>query len=57
MASRILGFCFAVFVGAILLTLALELLAAIWGWLVLIGAIILALVLGIRIWQWRRDQW
>lgn len=34
--QRILGFCFAVFCGAILLYLAIDLLGQIWPWVLLI---------------------
>lgn len=57
MGQRILGFCFALLLGVILLTIALELLAAIWGWLLLVALVILVAALGIRYWRWRRDQW
>lgn len=57
MAQRILGFCFALLLGVVLLTIALELLAAIWGWLLLLALVILAVAFGVKYWRWRRDQW
>lgn len=57
MGQRILGFCFALLLGVILLTVALELLAAIWGWLLLLALAVLAVTLGVKYWRWRRDQW
>lgn len=57
MGQRILGLCFALLLSVILLTVALELLAAIWGWLLLLALVILAVSLGVKYWHWRRDQW
>jgi heme/copper-type cytochrome/quinol oxidase subunit 4 len=56
-ASRILGFCFAVFLGVILLSIALELLSAIWGWLVLVAAIVAVIWIGFGIYRRWRDGW
>lgn len=56
-ASRILGFCFAVFVSVILLYLAVELLAAIWGWLLLVAVIITAVWIALLIYRRWRDRW
>jgi len=57
MASRILSFCFAVFLSVILLYLAIDILAAIWGWLLLIGIAVLATWLGSVFYRHRRDRW
>ncbi|GEK80131.1 hypothetical protein ABA31_14820 [Agrococcus baldri] len=57
MASRILSFCFAALLGVVLLYLAIELLAQIWGWLVLIGVIALGAVAAIWIYRWRSSRW
>jgi hypothetical protein len=57
MASRMLGFCFAVFLSVILLYLALELLAAIWGWLLLIGIAVIATWVGLVLYRRWRDRW
>ncbi|QZY52867.1 hypothetical protein [Leucobacter tenebrionis] len=57
MASRILGFCFAALLCVIMLTLALELLAAIWGWLLLITGIVGAVWLGALFYRRWRDRW
>jgi hypothetical protein len=57
MGSKILGFCFAVLLGAIFLTLALELVAQIWGWLVLIAVIVAGAWGGVVVWRRRRDGW
>lgn len=55
--SRILGFCFAVLLGVIMLTLALELLAAIWGWLLLVAGIVaFAWIVAVLHRRWR-DRW
>lgn len=56
-ASRILGFCFAVLLGVIMLTLAIELLAAIWGWLLLVAGIVGAVWLGALFYRRWRDRW
>lgn len=55
--QRLLGFCFAVLLGVILLSLALELLAAIWGWLVLVALVGVGIWIGIVVYQHRRDRW
>lgn len=55
--SRILGFCFAVLLAVIMLTLALELLAAIWGWLLLVAGIAaFAWIVAVLYRRWR-DRW
>lgn len=55
--SRILGFCFAVLLGVIMLTLALELLTAIWGWLLLVAGIVaFAWIVAVLYRRWR-DRW
>lgn len=56
-ASRILGFCFTVLLGVIMLTLAIELLAAIWGWLLLVAGIAaFAWIVAVLYRRWR-DRW
>lgn len=57
MASRILGFCFAIFLSVILLYLALDLLSVIWVWLLLIGIAVLAIWIGLVIYRRWRDRW
>lgn len=57
MASKILGFCFAVFAGVLLLHLALELLARFWVWLVVIAVIVAAVWIGVSWYRRRRDGW
>lgn len=57
MTSKIFRFCLAVFVGVLLLYLAVELLAQFWGWLVFIGAIIAAVWIGVAVWRRGRDGW
>lgn len=56
-ASRILGFCFAIFLGVILLTIALELLGAIWGWLLLVTGIVAVVWIGFVVYRLWRDGW
>lgn len=55
--SRILGFCFAIFLSALLLYLAIDLLAAIWGWLLLAGICVLAIWVGVMLSRRWRDRW
>lgn len=56
-ASRILGFCFTILLAVILLSLALELLAAIWGWLLLVAGIFaFAWIVAVLHRRWR-DRW
>lgn len=57
MSQRILGFCFAIFLGVILLYLALDVLSAIWGWLLLVGIIVAVIWIGLVIYRARRDRW
>lgn len=55
--SRFLGVCFLLLAAAIALTLALDLLAKIWVWLLLL-AVLGALIAG-AVWlaRRRRDRW
>lgn len=57
MSQRILGFCFAILLSVILLYLAVELLSAIWGWLLLVAAIITVVWIGLLIYRRWRDRW
>lgn len=57
MASRILGFCFAIFLGVILLYLALELLGAIWGWLLLVGGTVAIIWIALALYRRWHDGW
>lgn len=57
MGQRILGFCFAVFCGAILLYLAIELLGQIWPWLLLVVLIAAAARLAYSVYQRKRNNW
>ena len=57
MGQRILGFCFAVFVGVILLYLAVELLAQFWGWRTLVAVIIAGFWVALVIYRRSRDGW
>lgn len=57
MGQRILSFCFAVFVSVVLLSLALQLLAQIWGWLLLIAILAAAVFAGFWFYRKRRDGW
>lgn len=56
-ASRILRFCFRILLAVIFLSLALELLAAIWGWLLLVAGIIWTVWLGALFYRRWRDRW
>ena len=57
LARRMLSFCFAVLVSVVLLTLALELLAQIWGWLALIAVLVSGVWLAVKVRQWRSQKW
>ena len=57
MGNRILGFCFAVFLGVVLLCLALELLSAVWGWLLLLAVIAAAIWILVAVYRHRHDGW
>ena len=57
LAKRLLTFCVAVVVSVILLTIALELLAQIWGWLALFGVLAGAIWLALQLRRWRSDRW
>ena len=57
LARRIMSFSFAVLVSVVLLTLALELLAQIWGWLALIAVLASAVWLAVKVRQWRSQKW
>jgi hypothetical protein len=56
-ARRMLSFCFAVLVSVILLTLALQLLSQIWGWLAFIAVLVSAVWLAVKVRQWRAQKW
>lgn len=57
LARRMLSFCFAVLVSVILLTLALELLAQIWAWLVLTAVLGSGVWLAVKVHRWRSQKW
>lgn len=56
-SQRILGFCFAVFLGALLLSLAVDILASIWGWLLLAAGIITVLWIASLLYRRWRNRW
>ena len=49
--------CVLVLFGMVALTTALQLLAQIWPWLLLIAAIAGGVVIGVAIWRARRQPW
>ncbi len=57
LARRFLGFCAAVFAGVVLLALALQILAQIWGWLAVLAVLGVLTFAGVRIARWRRERW
>lgn len=57
LARRMLSFCFAVLVSVVLLTLALQLLSQIWGWLALIAVLASGAWLAVKVRQWRSQKW
>lgn len=57
MSKRFFTACLLILVGVIALWMALQLLAQFWGWIVLIGAIVLAGWIVYKVLQARRDRW
>ena len=57
LANRFVGFCFLLLVGVLALWLALELLARIWGWLVLAAVVVTAGFVGYHIFRRRFGGW
>lgn len=57
MASRFFTASLLILGGILVLTFALQLLAQIWIWLLLIALIVAAIWIAIRIWLHRRDPW
>lgn len=55
--QRFFTACLLVLGGVLALTLALDFLSRIWGWLLLVGIIAAALWMLYRAWQARRDRW
>jgi len=51
-ARRFLSLCFALFAGAVLLVLALQLLSQIWGWLLLIAGVVALWCVGVAVWRY-----
>lgn len=56
MMSRFFRACLLALAGVFLLTLALQLLAQVWGWLLLIAAAAGLLYAAVRFVRWRRDR-
>lgn len=57
LVQRLLSACLMLLGCVVALWLALELLAQIWGWLLLVGAVVAlvaAVVIGYRVWRERR---
>lgn len=55
--SRLLGAAWTVLLIAVLLWIAAQLVADVWGWLVIIVAAIVLVRLGIWVRRWRRNEW
>jgi len=49
--------CGLLLIGIVALWLALELLAKIWGWLLLVAGTAVAIWIAIAIIRWRRSRW
>ena len=49
--------CLLLLFGMVALSLALQLLGEIWPWLLLVGSIVGAAVIGVIIWRERRNPW
>lgn len=57
MISKFVTACLLILVGVVALTLALDLLAKIWPWLVLIAALVGAVAVAIWIVRHRQNRW
>jgi hypothetical protein len=57
LAQRFFMFCLLILGGILALSLALEVLARIWGWLLLIGLLVGCVWVAIAILQARRNRW
>ncbi len=57
LAQRFFGFCALVLGGIVAIWLALELLARIWGWVLLVAVIVAALCVGWHVYSRRGDRW
>lgn len=57
MPQTFLRACVLILFGIVAIWLALELLARFWGWLILIGAIIAVIWIGVAYLKWRRNRW
>jgi membrane protein insertase Oxa1/YidC/SpoIIIJ len=55
--SRLLGGAWTVLLIAVLLWIAAQLLADVWGWLVGILVVTVLVRLGIWAWRWRSEAW
>lgn len=55
--DTLIEFAFAVFLIALLLWLAIDLLEHIWLWLLPGAAVASSIYVAIRIWLYRRDRW
>jgi hypothetical protein len=55
--DRFFHACLLVVGGALALDIAIQLLAEIWVWLVIVGLIALAGFIGIEIWRHKRNRW
>lgn len=57
LASRFLHACLAVTVGIVLLSIALQFLARIWVWLLVIALVVAGIWTAVRLVRARRDRW
>lgn len=55
--ERFFHACLLVAGGALALHLAIQLLAAVWVWIVVVGLIALTAFIGVDIWRQRRNRW
>jgi type IV secretory pathway TrbL component len=55
--SRLLSAAWTVLLIAVLLWIAAQLVADIWGWLVVFVAVVVLVRLGFWAWRWRREAW
>jgi fatty acid desaturase len=57
MTKRFFTSCMLILAGIFALTIALEFLAQIWGWLVLIAIIVAGAWITVKVLMRRRDRW
>lgn len=57
LAARFRDGCLLILAGVVALTIAFDLLARIWGWIVLTFLLLAVAWGGLRVWRSRRNRW